>query len=139
MNMPPTKTLSLQDLLKQLEQGLDVTFPTHPHAAYERRLIFDHLVEPAASTLRQRFEALAGALCDLLAQRWLLTSRTYDRENPKQVYYLSEERPRIATKGAAGETTPHGHRARDRLRLGPLPRYNMGPGRPRGTSGRAAH
>jgi starch phosphorylase len=30
-------------------------------------------------------------LRDLLAQRWLLTSRTYDRENPKQVYYLSME------------------------------------------------
>ena len=28
---------------------------------------------------------------DLLAQRWLLTSRSYDQENPKQVYYLSME------------------------------------------------
>jgi starch phosphorylase len=68
-----------------------VTFPTQPHTVYERRLIFDHLVELQASRLRQRFEAIAGALRDLLAQRWLLTSRTYDRENPKQVYYLSME------------------------------------------------
>jgi glycogen phosphorylase len=90
MKAPP-KALSLQDLLKQYECGLDVTFPADPYAAYERRLIFDHLVEPTAPTLRQRFEAVAGALRDLLAQRWLLTRRTYDRENPKQVYYLSME------------------------------------------------
>ena len=88
---PSTKTPSVKDLLEQYEHGLDVTFPTTPHAAYERRLIFDHLVEPPASTLRQRYEAIASALRDLLAQRWLLTSRTYDRENPKQVYYLSME------------------------------------------------
>ncbi len=91
MHAPRTETLSVKDPLTQYEQGLDVTLPTQPHAAYERRLIFDHLVEPQASTLRQRFEAIAGALRDLLAQRWLLTSRTYDRENPKQVYYLSME------------------------------------------------
>jgi len=91
MKAPATKTPSVKDLLKQYEQGLDVTFPTHPHAAYERRLIFDHLIEPSASTLRQRFEAIAGAVRDLQAQRWLLTRRTYDHENPKQVYYLSME------------------------------------------------
>src|SRR5215813_92557 len=88
---PSTKTPSANALMEQYEQGLDVTFPTTPHAAYERRLIFDHMIEPPASTLRQRFEAIANALRDLLAQRWLLTRRTYDRENPKQVYYLSME------------------------------------------------
>ena len=36
-------------------------------------------------------EALAGALRDLLTQGWLLTSTTYDRANPKHVYYLSME------------------------------------------------
>jgi starch phosphorylase len=77
--------------MQQYEHGLDVSFPTDPHSAYERRLTFDHLIEPTDSTLRQRFEAMAGALRDLLAQRWLLTRRTYDRENPKQVYYLSME------------------------------------------------
>jgi glycogen phosphorylase len=77
MHAPPTETLSVKDLLKQYEQGLYVTFPTNPHAGYERRLIFDHLVEPQATTLRQRFEAIARALRHLLAQRWLLTSRTY--------------------------------------------------------------
>src|SRR5499433_551714 len=91
MAAPSTKTPSIEDLLEQYEHGLEVTFPTTPHAAYERRLIFDHMVEPPASTLRQRYEAIASALRDLLAQRWLLTSRSYDREDPKQVYYLSME------------------------------------------------
>jgi starch phosphorylase len=91
MQAPSTTTPSVKDLLEQYEQGLDVTFPTTPHAAYERRLIFDHVVEPPGSTLRQRYEAIAGAFRDLLAQRWLLTSRTYEVENPKQVYYLSME------------------------------------------------
>src|SRR5262245_62143285 len=91
MAAPSAKTPTVKDLLEQYEQGLDVTFPTTPHAAYERRLIFDHVVEPPTSTLRQRYEAIASALRDLLAQRWLLTTRTYDRENPKQVYYLSME------------------------------------------------
>jgi starch phosphorylase len=91
MQPSPIKTPSVKDLLEQYEKGLDVTFPTTPHSAYQRRLIFDHVVEPPASTLRQRYEAIASALRDLLSQRWLLTSKTYDRENPKQVYYLSME------------------------------------------------
>jgi len=36
-------------------------------------------------------KAIAGAVRDLQAQRWLLTRRTYDHENTKQVYYLSIE------------------------------------------------
>lgn len=68
-----------------------VRFSGDPNASYERHLIFDHVVKPAEATPRQRFEALAWALRDLLSQRWLKTRDTYDRENPKQVYYLSME------------------------------------------------
>ena len=28
---------------------------------------------------------------DILSQRWLRTEHTYERENPKRVYYLSME------------------------------------------------
>ena len=63
MTAPSPKTPSVKDLLEHYEQGLDVTFPTNPRAAYERRLIFDHMVEPPTSTLRQRFEAIAGGRC----------------------------------------------------------------------------
>src|SRR5919109_1566266 len=79
-----------QDLLKQYECGA-VNFSGAPNASYERHLVFDHVVAPQVANLRQRFEAVAGALRDLLAQRWVKTHDTYDRANPKQVYYLSME------------------------------------------------
>jgi glycogen phosphorylase len=40
---------------------------------------------------RERLEAVARSLRDLLSQRWLLTQQTQDRANPKRVYYLSME------------------------------------------------
>ena len=58
-------------------------------ALYERRLVFDHVIEPAAATPRDQFEALSAAVRDVLAQRWVETGRRHDTANPKQVYYLS--------------------------------------------------
>ncbi len=58
---------------------------------YERRLMFDHAVSMENASQRERFEALARVLRDLLTQRWLLTNDTYERNNVKQVYYLSME------------------------------------------------
>ena len=40
---------------------------------------------------RERFEALARSVRDVLTQRWLQTEEVYERENPKRVYYLSME------------------------------------------------
>src|SRR5207244_4161322 len=40
---------------------------------------------------RERFEAIARCVRDILSQRWLHTEKTYERENPKRVYYLSME------------------------------------------------
>jgi starch phosphorylase len=60
-------------------------------AAYERHLVYDHVIDPAKATPRLRFQALAHAVRDLLCDRWLKTQHTYDRENPKCVYYLSME------------------------------------------------
>ena len=60
-------------------------------ASYARHLTFDHAVDAAAASDRQRFAALARAIRDLLTERWLETSRTHDRQNPKRVYYLSLE------------------------------------------------
>ncbi len=62
-----------------------------PGALYERHVVFDHVVRLDQSDPRQRFEAVALALRDVLSQRWLKTDATYDRANPKQVYYLSME------------------------------------------------
>ena len=93
----PTKTTAPQRdhpsarmLLDQYECG-PVAFAGTPSASYERRLVLDHVVRPEQSDPRQRFEAVAWALRDLLSQRWLKTDATYDRANPKQVYYLSME------------------------------------------------
>jgi starch phosphorylase len=86
---PPARTPT-QTLLDQYECG-PVAFCGAPDASYERRLVFDHVVSPERSDPRQRFEAVAWALRDVLSQRWLKTDEAYERANPKQVYYLSLE------------------------------------------------
>jgi len=68
-----------------------VHFSGDANASYERHVMFDHVVEPQAASLRERFEAVARSLRDLLVPRWLKTDATYDQANPKQVYYLSME------------------------------------------------
>jgi starch phosphorylase len=59
--------------------------------SYARHLVLDHVVSAESADQRERFEAIARSVRDLLAQRWLLTQDTYDKENPKRVYYLSME------------------------------------------------
>jgi glycogen phosphorylase len=58
---------------------------------FERHLVFDNVKDLSAVSTRERFESLAHAVRDVLSQRWILTEKTYDRENPKRVYYLSIE------------------------------------------------
>ncbi|MGE5344959.1 MAG: glycogen/starch/alpha-glucan phosphorylase [Acidithiobacillales bacterium] len=58
---------------------------------YERHLVFDNAVALPTAGPRQRFEAFAHAIRDILTQRWVATNETYERENPKRVYYLSME------------------------------------------------
>jgi starch phosphorylase len=60
-------------------------------ALYERHLVFDNVIDLADADSRERFEAFAHAVRDVLSQRWLLTEQTYERENPKRIYYLSME------------------------------------------------
>ena len=68
-----------------------VRFAGTSEALYERHLLFDSGVDLSAATERDRFEALARSVRDILSQRWLLTEKTYERENPKRLYYLSIE------------------------------------------------
>src|SRR5271170_7390821 len=58
---------------------------------YDRHLVFDHAMSLENANHRERFEAVARALRDLLTQRWLLTEQTYEKTNAKRVYYLSME------------------------------------------------
>ena len=68
-----------------------VQFSGGDEALYERHLLFDNGVELSEATARDRFEALARSVRDILSQRWLLTEKTYEQENPKRLYYLSME------------------------------------------------
>jgi starch phosphorylase len=68
-----------------------IRFVGTENAFYERHLVFDAVVSPAAAGARERFEALARSVRDILAQRWVLTDDTHARANPKRVYYLSME------------------------------------------------
>ena len=78
------------ELLRHYEVG-PVTFVGDAVASFQRHLVFDHAVDPAKATPRQQFEAVARGVRDVLTQRWMKTLATHDRENPKQVYYLSME------------------------------------------------
>jgi starch phosphorylase len=60
-------------------------------ALYERHLFFDNVVDLATVGPRQRYEALAHSVRDILSQRWVRTEQTYERESSKRVYYLSME------------------------------------------------
>src|SRR5215831_4074871 len=82
--------LSRQEILQHYACGA-VHFSGNANASYERHVMFDHVVEPQAASLRERFEAVARSLRDLLVPRWLQTDATYEQANPKHVYYLSME------------------------------------------------
>jgi glycogen phosphorylase len=58
---------------------------------YERHLVFDSVVDPALAGPRERFEAFAHSVRDVLSRRWIHTQNTYTRVNPKRIYYLSME------------------------------------------------
>jgi starch phosphorylase len=79
-----------QDLLRQYGCG-PIQFSGTDDALYERHLLFDNIVAPSAAGAREQFEAAARSARDVLSQRWVRTQSTYDRENPKRVYYLSME------------------------------------------------
>jgi glycogen phosphorylase len=68
-----------------------IRFSGDNDALYERHLLFDDVVAVDAAGPRERFEAAAHSVRDVLSQRWILTDSTYDRENPKRIYYLSME------------------------------------------------
>jgi len=87
---PPTPPAADGKLLRQYGCG-PVEFTGTDNALYERHLVFDNVLKPAATGPRERFEAFARSVRDILSQRWVRTEDTYERENPKRVYYLSME------------------------------------------------
>ena len=89
---PPTAAGSegTSKLLKQYGCG-PIQFVGTDNALYERHLVFDNVIDVPAAGSRERFEAFARSIRDILSQRWVRTEQTYDRQNPKRVYYLSME------------------------------------------------
>src|SRR5215469_565528 len=79
----------MAELLKQYGCG-PVQF-SGTDGLYERHLQFDDVADETKIGPRERFEAAARSVRDVLSQRWVLTEKTYERENPKRVYYLSME------------------------------------------------
>ncbi|MGD1093434.1 MAG: glycogen/starch/alpha-glucan phosphorylase [Bryobacteraceae bacterium] len=77
---------------RRRQYGCDAyEFAGSENALYERHLAFDNIVDLASIDPRERFEAFAHAVRDVLSQRWLKTRDTYNRQNPKRAYYLSME------------------------------------------------
>jgi starch phosphorylase len=68
-----------------------VQFSGTSDALYERHLLFDSVRDLTSAGARERFEAVAHSVRDVLSQRWIRTEQTYERENPKRIYYLSME------------------------------------------------
>lgn len=83
----------------------------------DRYLLCEHLVDPPTALPRQRFEAVARFIRDLVAHRWVKTRQAREQANPKRVYYLSMEfmigrtlnnnmmTPRRRTVAPAGDET----------------------------------
>ncbi len=84
------KATNVSDLLKQYGCG-PIPFVGTENAFYERHLVFDRAIDPKVASAREKFEAIAHSVRDILAQRWVLTKTTYERENAKRIYYLSLE------------------------------------------------
>jgi glycogen phosphorylase len=87
---PSTESDNIAKLRRQYEAGA-IPLAGTPDALYERHLVFDNVVDLAIAGLRERFEAIARSVRDVLSQRWIKTENTYARENPKRAYYLSME------------------------------------------------
>ena len=78
------------NLLERYNCG-PVKFSGGDNALYERHLTFDQVIPVSSATPRDKFEAIARSIRDVLSQRWLKTEQTYQERNAKRVYYLSLE------------------------------------------------
>src|SRR5262245_21360030 len=86
---PPGASAEMARLLGQYGGSVELTGTDD--ALYERHVVFDNVMDPVAVGARERYEAVARSVRDVLSQRWVRTENAYARENPKRVYYLSME------------------------------------------------
>jgi glycogen phosphorylase len=88
--MPPAVADNLAEIRRQYFVG-PIQLTGAESGLYERHLLFDNVVDPMAADERERFEAVAHSIRDVLSQRWIYTDKVYEHANPKRVYYLSME------------------------------------------------
>jgi starch phosphorylase len=69
----------------------DVQFHGDPNSLYDRHLVFDYAIDPDLASPRERYEAIARSLRDVLALRWLRTRKVHYAADVKRAYYLSME------------------------------------------------
>ena len=90
----PSSKQAASDALAALREQYGcgpVKFSGTEDALFDRHLLFDSVTPITAASARERFEAFARSVRDILSQRWILTEQTYMRENAKRIYYLSME------------------------------------------------
>ena len=61
----------------ELSKFNDVRFHGDPDSLYDRHLVFDYAIDPALASPRERYEAVARSLRDVLAVRWLETRKRH--------------------------------------------------------------
>src|SRR4026207_1149341 len=88
--MKATKSPSDENILDRYNCG-PLKFSGGANALYERHLTVDEVVPLAQAAPRDKFEAIARSVRDVLSQRWIKTEQTYNQRNVKRVYYLSLE------------------------------------------------
>ena len=69
-------TKGSQALIKPAPSTGPYEFAGTENALYERHLIFDNIVNPGDAGLRERFEAFARSVRDILSKNWLKTDQT---------------------------------------------------------------
>src|SRR5580704_13856711 len=84
------KTANVSEILKHY-WSRPIPFLGTDDGLYEKHLVFDRAIDPKVASARERFEAFAHSVRDVLAQRWVQTKTTYERQNAKRIYYLSME------------------------------------------------
>ena len=90
--MPPKPKVVGIDAARLLEQyGCGPIQFMAEDGLYQRHLHFDNVTDEKAIGPRERFDAIARSVRDVLSQRWVLTEKTYEQKNAKRVYYLSME------------------------------------------------
>src|SRR5690349_1306463 len=86
---PPTSASDSQDSGREPSRtGLD---PRNVRRGVLEHVRFSRGKNPETATAHDRFMALALAVRDRLADRWVRTARTYYEQDVKRAYYLSAE------------------------------------------------